>query len=229
MTNQSELQGLVNELGKIELIDINDYPDAVKELQRLLSDSGYDVGQIDGIVGNQTLTAFAQFKQDNYQSYPTILGGGSLKVLIQSRRNNNPTPYSAEPRNRVILGHKIIPGGSFTWNEATHGGTRPVKGQVKHNVIELAKAIQPWRDKIGKPFHVTSWYRPPSVNKRIGGAKFSQHLYGRAVDFYIAGMNARQVSYILRDWQGGMGIYRNMPNIVHLDIAASRRWGGAPW
>jgi hypothetical protein len=30
------------------------------------------------------------------------------------------------------------------------------------------------------------------------------------------------------DWKGGIGVYPNIPNLLHLDIASPRVWGWTP-
>lgn len=48
---------------------------------------------------------------------------------------------------------------------------------------ELCENVfEPIRAHLGKPIKVNSGYRSPAVNKRIGGAKTSQHSVGEAID-----------------------------------------------
>ena len=48
---------------------------------------------------------------------------------------------------------------------------------------ELCENVfEPIREHLGKPIKVNSGYRSPAVNKRIGGAKTSQHSIGEAID-----------------------------------------------
>ncbi|WP_206069826.1 D-Ala-D-Ala carboxypeptidase family metallohydrolase [Nodosilinea sp. P-1105] len=121
----------------------------------------------------------------------------------------------------------IIPNGSFTWGEATRNATRiPPTRDIVENILALASALQPVRNRLGRPFQVNSWYRPPDVNASVGGAPFSQHLSGRAVDVQVQGLNGRQVANaIMLTWPGGIGIYSNMPRVIHLDIGPRRTWG----
>jgi GH24 family phage-related lysozyme (muramidase) len=52
----------------------------------------------------------------------------------------------------------------------------------------------------GKPIIITSGYRPPAVNRSVGGASNSEHLYDvpdtGAIDFFIEGVNI----YDLQEW-----------------------------
>lgn len=117
---------------------------------------------------------------------------------------------------------------NFFWYEATHGGTRiPANSTQTEYIIRIAKAAQQARSRIGKPFKITSWYRPEPFNRNAGGAKNSTHLLGMAIDFLVDGMTGRQLAAAVGNWQGGMGIYRKFPNLLHLDIGMVRRWGGA--
>ncbi|MGJ3247882.1 MAG: YcbK family protein [Elainellaceae cyanobacterium] len=121
----------------------------------------------------------------------------------------------------------IIPGGSFTWGEATKNATRiPSDVSIVDNIIALARQLQKARNQIGRPFRVNSWYRPPAVNQAVGGASRSYHLYGMAVDLEVSGYSGRRLANaVMPWWTGGVGIYSNIPDIVHLDIGPKRMWG----
>lgn len=69
----------ITELSKIE----------VKELQKALNICGFNVGSEDGILGNNTIKAFADFKLSTYQKESTLIGVGSVKAL-QDRINKQP-------------------------------------------------------------------------------------------------------------------------------------------
>lgn len=53
--------------------------------------------------------------------------------------------------------------------------------------------LQPARTSIGKPFVITSGFRPPWLNHLIKGSKNSRHMYGCAVDFVVPGTNLTDV------------------------------------
>jgi uncharacterized protein YcbK (DUF882 family) len=86
---------------------------------------------------------------------------------------------------------------------------------------------------LGRPIRIISGYRTPEYNRKIGGARHSQHVVGRAVDFVVRGVPAQQVHAaclrLVREGDLtalGLGEY---PNFTHLDIRASgrsARWRG---
>lgn len=47
--------------------------------------------------------------------------------------------------------------------------------------------LQPIRDRLGKVITISSGLRPIWLNEAIGGAKNSEHTFGRAADILIAG------------------------------------------
>lgn len=51
------------------------------ELQRGLSALGYPLGEIDGLLGPKTKTAWAEFKTDLYPGNPTLIGPEAINVL----------------------------------------------------------------------------------------------------------------------------------------------------
>ena len=78
----------------------------------------------------------------------------------------------------------------FTLHELTASNTAKRYGYDNTPTEAIAKNLQelvtnvldPLRLAWGHPIVVTSGYRCPKLNTRVGGAKNSQHLYGEAVD-----------------------------------------------
>jgi hypothetical protein len=137
------------------------------------------------------------------------------------------TPFQVPGIGRVFTGQPIIPNGNFSWGEATRNGARiPANATIARDIVTLARELQRARNQIGRPFRVNSWYRPPDVNAAVGGASRSQHLFGRAADLQVAGLSGRAVANaVFPWWNGGIGIYSNLPNVVHLDTGPRRYWG----
>jgi Peptidase M15 len=59
----------------------------------------------------------------------------------------------------------------FSWGEATKGGSRiPESEAVTRNIIRLATKLEDVRDLFGgRSITIASWYRPPAVNRAVGG------------------------------------------------------------
>ena len=125
------------------------------------------------------------------------------------------------------LDASVIPGGNFSWAEATHDGTRLPNLQVYDGIVRIAQLAQEARDRLNKPMTVTSWYRTPQANKLCQGAKNSRHLAGDALDFVCDGLTGRQLYNLLDPWwPGGLGIYPHFPQLCHLDARGYKaRWG----
>lgn len=122
----------------------------------------------------------------------------------------------------VSLMDSIHPGGHFYWYEATRGGERiPVFRQELNGILELAKEAEKARSIIGEPMIVTSWYRSKEINDRIPGASpNSQHIPGKAMDFYCKNLTPLQIYNRLDPmWNGGLGLYGGH---VHIDVRGSR-------
>ena len=57
-------------------------------------------------------------------------------------------------------------------------------GEIIEHLCESAENLwQPVRDLLGKPMLISSGYRSPAVNARVGGSRTSAHCYGYAIDF----------------------------------------------
>ena len=106
-----------------------------------------------------------------------------------------------------------------------------VPEEYMENVRELAENLQVLRDKIQKPIVVISGYRTLSYNKKIGGARRSQHLIAKAGDIIISGMSPSEVKDTIvelikegRMKKGGIGLYTTF---THYDVRGfNRRWHG---
>lgn len=66
-----------------------------------------------------------------------------------------------------------------------YGISNTPDAQTLMNLTKLCTEIlQPIRDKYGKPIVIGSGYRSPKVNKLVGGAANSDHMYGAAADIH---------------------------------------------
>ena len=138
-----------------------------------------------------------------------------------------------------LLSSPIYEGSNFTWSEATKDGRRvPTQttfdgvtisaAQVTSNIIKIARELDKIRaDFGGKPITVTSWYRDPVSNRRVGGVANSQHLLGWAVDIQIQGYAPKTVAAKLKKtWAGGLG---DSSAFTHLDLRHLMGWASARW
>lgn len=98
--------------------------------------------------------------------------------------------------------------------------------------VQLAKFIEKARTQFGgKPAIITSGYRPPAVNRSVGGASGSEHLYDApgvgAVDFYIDGVDVYQLqAWADRNWPYSLG-YGAPKGFIHVGMRQGKprvRW-----
>ena len=106
-----------------------------------------------------------------------------------------------------------------------------VPEDLMENVILLCKNLQVLRDHIGKPIRVISGYRSPKYNRRIGGARRSQHMTAKAADIKVTGMSPEEVKAVIvqlikdgKMMKGGIGLYTTF---THYDVRGrNARWYG---
>jgi hypothetical protein len=165
----------------------------------------------------QTLTALTDDLKRLEQNPPTA----ETPALIVSQRPDRWTPHNLE------LTLSIVPNGNFTWTEATKGGTRmPTSQTTVDAIVRIAELAQQARDRVNRPFIVTSWYRPPHINRAVGGVSNSRHIVGDAIDFVCEGLSGNQLYWLLDPWwPGGLGRYTRFPHLCHIDARSYRaRW-----
>ncbi len=86
-----------------------------------------------------------------------------------------------------------------------------------------------------EPIHVIGGYRAPATNAMLrrrssGVAKFSQHMLGKAIDFYIPDVELETVRDAgLRLQRGGIGFYPSSgAPFIHMDVGGVRHWPRLP-
>jgi uncharacterized protein YcbK (DUF882 family) len=82
-----------------------------------------------------------------------------------------------------------------------------------------------------EPIQIVCGYRSPETNAMLrhrssGVARFSQHMLGKAMDFYIPGVPLEELRVIgLRLQRGGVGFYPTSGSpFVHMDTGGVRMW-----
>ncbi len=117
----------------------------------------------------------------------------------------------------------------FTVREVTNADRRriPQSNDIKQSVFTLAQELDKVREAWGSPLLVNSWYRPPDINRAVGGASNSQHLYGKAADIRPAQGNIYDFQKWLDNvaWKDKAVGYGAKKGFVHVDLRPGRiRW-----
>ena len=117
----------------------------------------------------------------------------------------------------------------FRLNDFYVGCGDDLPEELLDDLCILSQSLQIIQDHIKKPIRIISGYRSPRCNKRVRGAKRSQHMKGKAADIRVRGMSMRRlkrtIERLIKDQkipQGGVGIYKSH---VHYDIRGNKaRW-----
>ncbi len=74
----------------------------------------------------------------------------------------------------------------ITFAEATHTSKKlpniPSNKELEAMKLVALLCFEPMRKWYGKPLKINSFFRSAEVNKAVGGASTSQHLFGEAID-----------------------------------------------
>lgn len=101
----------------------------------------------------------------------------------------------------------------FKLSEAACKDGTPVPKVLRPGARNHAFRLERLRHSLGdKPVSILSWYRTPAYNRRIGGARYSQHMTARATDHsreWVERMGRSRVRAAAeRIWaKGGVGTY----------------------
>lgn len=91
------------------------------------------------------------------------------------------------------------------------------------NIVKLSDKLEQIKMLFdNKPIKIVSWLRPPQYNEAIGGAKFSAHMTGEAVDFQIPGLKAsfvrKKLEGKVQDLNIRLEVMPDEYNWIHVDI-----------
>lgn len=109
-------------------------------------------------------------------------------------------------------------------------GTAVPKGSVEALTRLANEVLEPLRERFGA-CHVMSGYRHQAYNRRIGGARFSQHIYDQhpksvAADLTFARGRPSEWADAAEPLLGSGGLGR-YPSFIHVDNRGARaRWSG---
>ena len=173
----------------------DEQPASVRDVQKELAAIGWPL-EVDGIAGPKTREAVADFQLGYALGTPLKVDG------------------VAGPRTFRALQRSAAQGGRcsqhFSYREFASKGN----GWIKVHRA-LVKGLESYRAEIGQPVPVTSGYRDPAYNKKIGGAPLSQHLFGCACD--VPGVLSVARMQSLRVFSG-LGYNASTGKVVHVDV-----------
>ena len=158
----------------------------------------------------------------NRRKDEVVLFTGSVQKQQGPPKLRPTAPFSAKLTPHIAIGE-------FALNQEERRFAADY--QIK-TATELAEFLEKVRAHFGgKPLVITSGYRPPSVNRMVGGASSSEHLFDApdvgAVDFWIDGADIYNVQeYCDKHWPYSVG-YGAPKGFVHLGIRKGRprvRW-----
>lgn len=113
------------------------------------------------------------------------------------------------------------------WPRIVHAGIVAKHSRVSVRCFKpgLIKLLRQVERHYGKKPIVTSGYRSPAHNRRVRGARRSQHMKCAAADIEVPGVGKASLARFLRSLpgRGGVGVYCRSRS-VHVDIGPKRQW-----
>jgi hypothetical protein len=146
------------------------------------------------------------------------------------------------------------PDGKKVYTTERHTSVVPLRPELIHKLIKLRERLREKGVKVTR-FWITSGFRTPDYNRSIGGAAYSRHCYGDAVDIVIDENNSKRMDDLNGDGKidrkdglvianacreleaegavvpGGIGVYEwegedSVRSHVHIDCRGYiSRWG----
>ncbi|MHB2265196.1 YcbK family protein [Aliihoeflea sp. PC F10.4] len=95
-------------------------------------------------------------------------------------------------------------------------------GCFRPELVAILRAVE---SRFGKKVIVTSGYRSPEHNRRVRGARASQHMACAAADIHVPGVHKLKVAEFVRAMprRGGVGTYCHT-EAIHVDTGPERDW-----
>ena len=182
----------------------------VKQLQTMLNEKGYSAGNADGIFGNNTERAVKALQSAAGIAADGKVGKNTWTALVEGKESDSAVPQSAHFKMS-----------EFKCKEGT-----AVPAKYYANCQKLMGLLEEIREACGnRPITINSGYRTPSYNKKVDGAKQSQHLYAAAADIKVSGMSASEVYKLCDRLVGSRGGVGKYSTFTHVDVRGHKaRW-----
>ena len=95
-------------------------------------------------------------------------------------------------------------------------------GKILVNLHAL-RCLDNFRSMLGNPIKLSSAYRSPYYNAKVGGAPRSSHLQGHAFDVILNGKDKEEIRSVAEKC-GFKGFGLSYTSFVHIDIGRRRSW-----
>ena len=180
----------------------------VKALQTRLNEQGYGAGNADGIFGSNTEQAVKALQSAAGIATDGKVGKNTWTALLEGRAAG--VPASAH----------------FKLSEFKCKDGTAVPAKYYGNCQKLMDLLEEIREACGnRAVTVNSGYRTESYNKRVDGAKQSQHLYAAAADIKVSGKSAAEVYKLCDTLVGNRGGVGKYSTFTHVDVRGHKaRW-----
>ena len=189
----------------------------------------YNIGSIDQLTANGTRS-----KQQIADKIPAYnKAGGKVLAGLTKRRAAEKEMFIGEEGEKPVTPVGAL--GVVTFNKATSGEMKLSENfKVKEfackdgsntiliDVGFVQTHLQDIRTHFGVPVTINSGYRTPAYNKKVGGAKSSYHMKGRAFDIVVKGHTPAEVARYAQSL-GINGIIQ-YNSFVHIDSRESKYW-----
>jgi GH24 family phage-related lysozyme (muramidase) len=199
-----------------------------------------------GSTGFETISR--ELREKNWDAVPAAMllyrnPGTNVEAGLKRRREAEGRLWSGRaPEPAQELPYKVKPTDPFSTKLSAHFTLGefalgdPARRFVAQHQIDTAAELAAFLERVrvafgGKRITITSGYRPAAINRAVGGASGSEHLYDApnvgAVDFYVDGADIKKVQdWVDREWPYSVG-YGAPKGFVHLGIRKGRprvRW-----
>ena len=87
---------------------------------------------------------------------------------------------------------------TFSQSAIRHGIDNSPDDNILNNLKYTASNMEKVRSILDKPIRVSSGYRSPALNKKVGGSNTSAHTLGYAIDFTVSGLTCKEVADIIQ-------------------------------
>ena len=172
-------------------------------------------GSVPGIEGNVDMNIC-------YRDFPAAIKKTATKVEEKKEKESDSNMIIIHAYSKEKDGNEKLSENFKVKEFASTDGSDPIFIAPK-----LVEVLQKIRSHFKKAVTINSAFRTAARNTAVGGAKYSQHLYGTAADIVVSGIAPKDVAEYaekLLPNTGGIGIYSTF---THIDVRKEKsRWNG---